>query len=104
VYIDISIDFTDPDGNVALLIDQCEALSSNTYCAYSYVNYTFEIDISSKAAGITSGTIVWSGKCEVAHTSWRDTFILVDQGDLRSNSWTIETGGYANCDWSISVH
>jgi hypothetical protein len=104
VSIGISIDFTDPDGNVALLIFQCEALSSNTYCDYPYVNQTFEIDISSEAAGITSGTIVWSGKCKVAHTSWRFTFILVDQGGLRSNSWTINTGGYAGCETSISVH
>jgi hypothetical protein len=89
-----SISFEDADGDVQ-------------YLRYSWTGRNSgsrEIYVGGVLAGKTSGTLVVAlVGCQPANAVWQDTFILIDGDGNRSNSSTVTTSGYANCQGLIIV-
>lgn len=88
------IDFEDPDGDAAILIDNCEPLAQGYFCDYE------KYDIATQAKGITRGTIVhsWLSCVRDEKAKWKDTYTIVDATGKESNAWTKESSGYTGCD------
>jgi hypothetical protein len=88
VQVGYFISFSDPDGDIIKLRHDWTGPSSGSET----------IDVSSVTWGRTSGTFIagWAG-CEPADVVWIDYLTLIDSQGNVSNTWELETYGYAYC-------